>query len=251
MKQSAAPTLQDIYSQPAGEKNSHSSVEKFLNLKVLTVSDKSLINGFIADIKTEEDVSSIRANKLRTQRVTIKRILRESHPDCLQYADCTWPEIRSIVEAIKDEPQLDYGVNLGSQVRCDATGTAKYTCSTFAVGQHSFTASYLGDSNFTTSTSPPISPTVTPDPVIVAFTPLSGSRGTTVMIMIKGNYIQAGATANLTLNGNRLPITTSAIKPPIMLSGSVTIPTTVTPGQWILSVTDPDGGTVQRIFTVT
>ncbi|HTY14160.1 MAG TPA: Ig-like domain-containing protein [Methanoregulaceae archaeon] len=144
---------------------------------------------------------------------------------------------------------FDKGVSI-YQVPCDTTGIAKYLY-TFVAGSHSITASYLGDSNFTTSTSPQISPTVTPDPVIVAFTPLSGSRGTTVMIMIKGNYIQTGATANLTLNGNRLPITTSAIKPPIMLSGSVTIPTTVTPGQWILSVTNPDGGTVQRIFTVT
>ncbi|HEY6376298.1 MAG TPA: Ig-like domain repeat protein [Edaphobacter sp.] len=115
------------------------------------------------------------------------------------------------------------GATLLGTALISSTGEASITVSTFAVGTHTLTAVYAGDTNFTTSTSSSVSLTVSPTPIAVSLvssdnpsgfgqavtftaTVPSGATGT---IQFKDGGANVGAP--VTLAGGVATFTTSAL----------------------------------------
>jgi hypothetical protein len=62
------------------------------------------------------------------------------------------------------------GANVLGSVSIDSTGVAKFTTSALATGPHTITATYAGDTNFTGSTSDPLTQTVNASQPVIAAT---------------------------------------------------------------------------------
>jgi len=78
-------------------------------------------------------------------------------------------------------------------------------------------------------------------PHVSAILPISGVRGTTVAVYdIQGYGFKQGATASLTLGGTTIPFDAVTFIGESKLTGSITLPADATPGDWTLTVTNPD-----------
>jgi hypothetical protein len=128
-------------------------------------------------------------------------------------------------------------------------GSTTFTPSTTAlsVGTHSITAVYVGDTNFTASTSPVFTQTVNPPPKITAYVPSNGKHGAAAFkFLISGSAFQNAATVSLTKTGvptiDATGVTVSSQKNSITCT--LKIPSGAPTGTRSVTVKNPDGGTV-------
>ena len=107
---------------------------------------------------------------------------------------------------------LDGAVQLGTGA-LNSSGVATYSSTRLAVGSHSITASYTGDSNYAAATSSAVTVAVTKASQTITFTPVSTSVAygaspiTLVATATSGLAVTFSATGPATLNGNTLTIT--------------------------------------------
>jgi large repetitive protein len=130
--------------------------------------------------------------------------------------------------------------------------SATFTTSALLLGLHTITASYGGDTSFSTSTSSGIAQKVNPLPVITSFGPATAVHGTTANMAILGNYFQNGMTVKLVQGTTIIPVTVNTLTPPSRIAASVTIPSSAR-GKWNLVASNTDGGECTRLnaYTIT
>ncbi|HEY2587375.1 MAG TPA: Ig-like domain repeat protein [Tepidisphaeraceae bacterium] len=100
---------------------------------------------------------------------------------------------------------MDGSTSLGT-VTVDADGTASLQISTLALGGHTITAVYSGDTNFTGSTSNPVTETVNPAPSTISGRVANDLTGNGFSSDDTG---LGGWTVNLFLNGATTPVATT------------------------------------------
>ena len=86
-----------------------------------------------------------------------------------------------------------------------------------------------------------------PAPTIVSFVPSAGARGTSVFFTLTGTNFEANGGTNVTINSttNSLPVTLNAVFP-TFITGTVTIPSGVSPGTYTVYVATADSATVAK-----
>ena len=99
----------------------------------------------------------------------------------------------------------------------------------------------------TTSKASAFTVNVLPAPTIVSFVPSAGARGTSVFFTLTGTNFEANGGTNVTINSttNSLPVTLNAVFP-TFITGTVTIPSGVSPGTYTVYVATADSATVAK-----
>jgi hypothetical protein len=115
-----------------------------------------------------------------------------------------------------------FPVSSGNAANGTAQATASFTDSQLAVGQYTITASYAGDSNYTSSTSAPLTLNVQPDFAMVVTTPVIVTRGqnATLSVSITAENGYAGTASFGPSACSGLPKESSCTFSPTSVTGS-------------------------------
>jgi hypothetical protein len=130
-----------------------------------------------------------------------------------------------------------------SGVIFSSPGTATCTTASLAVGAHSITAVYSGDTNFLGSTSPVLTQTVIPPPpTLISISPNTGAVGSTVNVTLTGVNFIGATTVNISNPNPGVVVSNVNVVSVTQITATFTVASTATYGPVGVTVTTTPGG---------